>query len=494
MFVEVTSGSFLLEGGQLRYKAAAFLSIVSLLSTQMTSPLSLRRTCSEFRSHQTPTRRAVLKAGLLGAAGLSLADLLRSDASATEKQSGTDKSVILLWMRGGPSHIDMWDTKPAAPLEFRGEFGTTSTNVTGIQITDMLPRCAQVMDKWSIIRSLHHDNAGHSAGDQILFTGYPPGQNPNENVMPSCGSIVAEQLGHMTPDLPSYVMIPRQVPGTDSAHLGAAYKPFETGADPAQSGPFRLPNFELSRGLSVKRLDNRRNLLVGLDRFRSQVDQSGQMASLDQFGQQAWNILCSTKARDAFDLDAEPQKVRDRYGFMPRFDPGAADRCGAPAWSQRILLARRLVEAGVRLVTVDLRWWDTHVLGFDSLRRGFLPRFDQAYSALLEDLDQRGLLASTLVVAWGEFGRTPRVNAKAGRDHYPNVFSAALAGGKVQGGRVVGASDNKGAFPRDNPKRPQDVLATIYDHLGVDTRKHYLTPAGRPVPVLPSGKVVSELF
>src|SRR5260370_295382 len=178
---------------------------------------------------------------------------------------------------------------------------------------------------------------------------------------------------------------------------------------------------------------------------------------------------------------------------MAGLNRGAANRCGAPAWSQRILLARRLVEAGVRLVTVDLRWWDTHVLGFDSLRRGFLPRFDRAYSALIEDLDVRGLLDSTLVLAWGEFGRTPRVNAQAGRDHYPNVFSAALAGGPVKGGRVVGASDSKGAFPRSNPKTPQDVLALLYRHLGVDTRQQYLNEAGRPIPVLPGGTPIEEL-
>jgi uncharacterized protein (DUF1501 family) len=185
--------------------------------------------------------------------------------------------------------------------------------------------------------------------------------------------------------------------------------------------------------------------------------------------------------------------VRERYGFMPRFDPKAADRCGAPAWSQRVLLARRLVEAGVRLVTVDLRWWDTHVKGFESLKLGFLPRFDRAYSALIEDLDQRGLLSSTLVIAWGEFGRTPRVNAQAGRDHYPNVFSAALAGGPIKGGRVVGESDEKGAFPKANPKTPQDVLATLYKHLGVDTKIQYADASGRPHPVLPSGTVIEEL-
>ena len=459
----------------------------------MASLWNLRRTCSEFRRKQKLDRRGFLKAGMLGAGGLTLAELLRQEARGATT-APTENSVIILWMRGGPSHIDMWDTKPEASAEIRGEFGTTSTNVSGIQITDMLPMCAKVMDKWSIIRSLHHGNAGHSAGDQICFTGYPPGTNPNENVMPSCGSIVAEQLGHLTPDLPSYVMIPRMVPGTNSAHLGAAYKPFETGADPANPGPFKLPNFQIASGLSVNRLNDRRGLLKSFDQLRNDVDQSGQMEALDRFGSKAWEILCSPKAQAAFDLDAEPQEVRDRYGFMPRFDPGAADRCGAPAWSQRILLARRLVEAGVRLVTVDLRWWDTHVLGFDSLRRGFLPRFDQAYSALLEDLEQRGLMDSTLVVAWGEFGRTPRVNAKAGRDHYPNVFSAAIAGGKVQGGRVVGSSDSKGAFPQDNPKTPQDVLATMYQHLGVNAKKHYLTPSGRPVAVLPSGQPLRELF
>ncbi len=459
----------------------------------MSGASDLRRTCREFRQRQAIDRRGFLKAGVLGTAGLSLADLLRHEASAAGSAK-RDNSVIILWMRGGPSHIDMWDPKPDATAEIRGEFGTMGTNVPGIQLTDMLPMCARVMDKWSIVRSLHHGDAGHSSGDQICFTGYPSGASPDENVMSSCGSIVAEQLGRQRPELPAYVMIPRMVPGTDSAHLGVAYKPFETGADPANVGPFSVPNFQIAQGLSVDRLGDRRNLLTDLDRLRNNMDQSGQMDALDRFGQKAWDILSSPAAQKAFDLDSEPPELRDRYGFMPAFDPGAANRCGAPAWSQRILLARRLVEAGVRLVTVDLRWWDTHVLGFDSLRRGFLPRFDRAYSALLEDLEQRGLMESTLVVAWGEFGRTPRVNKDAGRDHYPNVFSAALTGGQVKGGRVVGSSDSIGAFPKDNPKTPQDVLATIYDHLGVDTKKQYLTPAGRPISVLPHGEPIRELF
>jgi len=454
--------------------------------------------CSELQNSVTIDRRAFLRAGAIGVGGLTLAELLRHEAQAgsdeADRPSRSGKNVIILWMRGGPAHQDMWDPKPYAPVEYRGEFGVTKTSVPGILLSDMLPKCARIQEKWSIIRSLHHGNAGHSAGDQILFTGYPPGQDPNRNVHPSCGSIVSKQLQHTCPGLPAYVMIPRMVPGTGPAYLGVAHKPFETIADPANRGKFTVPNFELANGVSVNRLGERRSLLKGFDRFRSEVDRSGQMHAMDRFQKRAWGILSTDKARKAFDLDAEPQTIRERYGFMPRFDPGASDRCGAPAWSQRILLARRLVEAGVRLVTVDLRWWDTHVAGFDSLRRGFLPRFDQSYSALIEDLDQRGLLDDTLVVAWGEFGRTPRVNAKAGRDHYPNVFSAAIAGGGVTGGRVVGSSDAKAAFPKENPKTPQDVLATIYRHLGVRTDAHYTNNAGRPIRVLPSGEVVEELL
>jgi hypothetical protein len=447
--------------------------------------------CDDLRRTLLPDRRSFVRAGILGAAGLSLADLFLLEARAASPPKRT--SVIILWMRGGPSHIDMWDPKPDAPAEYRGEFGTRPTSVSGIRLSDMLPMCGKIMSKWSIVRSLHHDDAGHSSGDQICFTGYRAGPSPDENTHPSCGSIVSKQLGHLTPRLPANVMVPRMVPGTGPAYLGVAHKPFETNADPAQPGPFRLPNFALPGGVTLERLGDRRQLLGSFDKIRRDVDSSGQMDALDRFHQRAWDVLTSPTARDAFDLDKEPATVRDRYGFMPPFNPKAANRCGAPAWSQRILLARRLVEAGVRLVTVDLRWWDTHVKGFESLRLGFLPRFDRAYSALIEDLDQRGLLDSTLVIAWGEFGRTPKVNADAGRDHYPNVFSAALAGGPVKGGRVVGESDARGAFPKTNAKTPQDVLATLYRHLGIDIEQQYVNGAGRPISVLPSGKPIEEL-
>ena len=449
--------------------------------------------CSEFQQSLL-NRRSFIKAGMLGlgASGLSLSDLLRSEAQAGPTASTSKNSVIILWMRGGPAHQDMWDPKPEAPVEYRGEFGVIPTKVPGIMLSDMLPMSAACMDQWSIVRSLNHHDAGHSTGDQMCFTGYNSGPNADENIHPSCGSIVSEQLGHLNRDLPAYVMVPKMVPGTNSAYLGVAHKPFETLADPAQDGPFQVPNFALAEGISATRLGSRREILQGFDRIQAEVDRTGQMAAMDRFQQNAWGILNSNSAREAFNLDAEPRAIRERYGFMPAFDPKAADRCGAPAWSQRILLARRLVEAGVRIVTVDLRWWDTHVKGFESLRLGFLPRWDRAFSALMEDLTQRGLMDTTLVVGWGEFGRTPRVNANAGRDHYPNVFSAVLAGGPVKGGRVVGESDAKAAFPKTNPKAPQDVLATIYRHLGVDIHRQYTNRAGRPIPTLPFGTPIDE--
>jgi Protein of unknown function (DUF1501) len=455
--------------------------------------MAMSQTCPEFRRTLThPDRRSFVKAGILGATGLSLPDLFRAEARATSGV-GRQTSVIILWMRGGPAHQDTWDPKPDAPVEYRGEFGTIPTTVPGVRLCDLLPRSARLMHKWAIVRSLHHHDAGHSTGDQICFTGYDAGAMPDENVHPSCGSIVAKQLGHTVPHLPAYVMIPRMVPGTGPAYLGVAHKPFETQADPAQSAPFKVPNFQLASGITLEQVGDRKGLLHSFDALRRDADASGQFEALDRYQQKAWDVLTSAAAREAFDLDKEPMSIRERYGFLPAFDPKASNRCGCPAWSQRILLARRLVEAGVRLVTVDLRWWDTHVKGFESLRLGFLERWDRAYTALIEDLEARGLLETTLVLAWGEFGRTPRVNNDAGRDHYPNVFSAAFVGGGVRGGTVVGESDEKAAFPKSNPKTPQDVLATVYRHLGVDTKAEYLNN-GRPVPVLPSGKPIDELF
>ncbi len=453
---------------------------------------------SSFLSPQQAqsSRRGFIRAGLLGSCGLSLASLLKLQAASPRStpRTGTAPSVIILWMRGGPSQHETWDPKPEAPVEYRGYFGAIPTSVSGIQICDMLPKSAAIMEKWSIVRSLYHRDAGHSSGDQICFTGYPSGPKPDVNTYPSCGSIVARQLSQRNPELPAYVMIPRRVPGVDPAYLGAGCAPFETQADPAQTAPFKIPGLVRDASLTLDRVQDRRSLLQDFDRLRKTTDHSLQAGAVDAFQAQAWNILLGDRARAAFDLDAEPMAIRERYGFMEPYIAPTPDRCGVPAWSQRFLLARRLVEAGVPLVTVDCRWWDTHVKGYETMRDGFLPRWDQAYSALITDLEERGLLESTLVLAWGEFGRTPRVNATGGRDHYPNVFSAALAGGGIQGGRVLGSSDAKGAEPLSSPRQPQDVLATMYRHLGIDTETSYLDHSGRPIPVLPFGEPLHELL
>jgi uncharacterized protein (DUF1501 family) len=456
--------------------------------------------CPEFQrllKAERVSRRGFIQAGLLGTAGLSLSGLLRAQARAAEAGKSVDRntSVIILWMRGGPAQHETWDPKPDAPEEYRGEFSPIRTNVPGVIINEYLPLSARMMDKWSIIRSLHTGESGHSLGDQICFTGYPGNVNAQDvNVHPSCGSIAAKQLQHQDPSMPAYVVIPKHMPGTDAAYLGSRFGPFETISDPAKDEAFSVPNLALPDDISVERLDDRQTLLKQMDKLRRDADQNGQFDAVDKFRQAAFGMLTSDRARNAFNLDAEPRSVRERYGMYPAYTVPTPDRCGCPAWSQRILLARRLVEAGVRLVTVDCRWWDTHVKGFESLKDGFLTRWDHAYTALLQDLEERGLLKSTMVLAWGEFGRTPRVNAKAGRDHWGGVFSAALAGGGIQGGRVIGSSDDKGGEPKDNPKHPTDVLATIYRHLGVDATVNYEDHTGRPNPVLPGGTPVNELF
>ncbi|MBL8828531.1 MAG: DUF1501 domain-containing protein [Planctomycetaceae bacterium] len=442
-------------------------------------------------------RRGLLRWGALGMGGVSLANVLQAEAQAAT--SKRPHSVILLHMRGGPSQLETWDMKPTAPVEIRGEFKPIATSVPGVQICELLPQTAAIMHKWSIVRSLEHPkeygDVSHSRGDQVVFTGHAPGPNPEENAYPSVGSIVARQLQSHDPAMLAYVMVPRMIPGTGSAYLGATFQPFQTMSDPDnRSVKFEVPNLALPTGVDHGRVADRRQLLKSLDTIRRDVEVSGSLHALDGYQQQAWEIVTGSRVRQAFDLESEPQAVRDRYGYAPKYQ--ARMRAGGdnPGWNQRLLLARRLVEAGVRLVTVDVRWWDTHDDNFWSLKNGFLPPFDQCYSALIEDLDQRGLLDTTMVVAWGEHGRTPRINGTAGRDHWMSAFSAAIAGGGVKGGRTVGETDSHAATVKENPKHPQDVLATMYRHLGVDTTTNYRDHAGRPKPVLPFGKPIEELF
>ena len=446
-------------------------------------------------------RRGLLNVGMLSGLGLSLSDVLRSQARAESRNPAARRknSVIILHMRGGPSQLETWDMKPDAPVEIRGEFKPIPTSVPGLQICELLPQTAAIMHKWSIVRSLQHPpeygDVSHSRGDQVVFTGHAPGKVENENAHPSMGSIVAKQLQHIDPTMLAYVMVPRMIPGTGSAYLGASCQPFQTMADPAAKGQkFEVPNLAVPQGVAVDQTADRRRLLDALDRIRRDVDHTGTLGAMDSYQRQAWEIITGPRVRQAFDLDSESQVTRDRYGYPPQYTPRMRAGGDNPGWNQRLLLARRLVEAGVRLVTVDLRWWDTHDDNFWSLKNGFQPPFDQSYSALIEDLDQRGLLDTTLVVAWGEHGRTPRVNATAGRDHWMSAFSAALAGGGVKGGRAIGSTDSQAATVRDNPKHPQDVLATVYRHLGVDPTINYTDHAGRPHPVLPFGKPIDELF
>lgn len=456
--------------------------------------------CANFRQALQVNRRGLLQIGMLGTAGLSLANLMQLEAqAASDKSDKKSNSVIILWMRGGPSQLELWDPKPDATAEVRGEFSTIETKVAGIRLGEHLPKSAAIMDKWSIIRSMHFRKedglTDHSSGDQVCFTGYPAGREVSQNDYPSVGSVVRRQLQAGSPQIPAYVMVPRKVPGTGTAYLGPSNDPFETLSDPGdRANAFSVPNLSKLDGLSLDRIGDRTQLLQGLDSLRRAADTSGRMEAMDSYHRQAWDLLTGPVARQAFDLDAEPAAVRERYGFPEPYTPRMRAGGDRPSWPQRLLLARRLVQSGVRLVTVDCRWWDTHEDNFWALKNGFLPPWDQAYSALIEDLDRSGLLESTMVVAWGEMGRTPRVNATAGRDHWAKVFSVALAGGGIQGGRVVGSSDQHAAEPKDNPKISQDVLATIYRHLGVDTRQQYIDHAGRPHPVLPCGEPIRELF
>ena len=258
--------------------------------------MSRHRTCADFRQQiSLPDRRSFVRAGVLGTLGLNLADLCRAETVSSAAKRPT--SVIILWMRGGPSHIDMWDPKPEAPADYRGEFGTIKSSVSGVHLTDLLPMSARAMNKWAIIRSLFHHDAGHSAGDQICFTGYDSGPRPDENSFPSCGSIVSKQLGHTVAEMPPYVVIPRNVPGTGPAYLGVAHKAFETQADPANPGPFKVPNFQLPQGITLNQVGDRKGLLKNFDGLRRDVDSSGQFEAMDGHQRKAWDILTSVRRR-----------------------------------------------------------------------------------------------------------------------------------------------------------------------------------------------------
>ncbi|HEY7311128.1 MAG TPA: DUF1501 domain-containing protein [Gemmataceae bacterium] len=425
------------------------------------------------------SRRTFLKVGSLALGGLTLPGLLR--LRAAEKASSTPRrSVILIWQAGGPSHIDMYDLKPDAPAEFRGEFKPIKTNVPGIQIGEHLPHQARIMDKLAIVRSGYHTNAGHGMGSQWMLTGYQPTIEVNDNIYPSCGSVVAKMLGSNEPGLPAYVNLPRVLNLGKAAYLGASYNPFAPDSDPNSSG-FQVRNLKLPGRVDASRLGRRRELLQDLDRMRRDVDTRGDMLGLDTFYRDALEMVTNTKAQQAFDIHKEPPALRDRYG---RNDLG-----------QCCLLARRLVESGVTYVTVQAGGgWDTHGDNFKQLKDNLLPKYDRAVAALVEDLCDRGLQNDVLVMAMGEFGRTPRINPQAGRDHWPGAMSILYAGGGLKMGQAIGTTDSKAEHPTSKPATPGCVLSTMYHVLGIDYNHSFYDQAQRPLQILNEGEPIADLI
>ena len=405
-------------------------------------------------------RRDLLKAGVLGLFSFGLTDFFRLQAvaSPTVKQ-GTAKSVILVWLGGGPSHLDMWDLKPEAPEEIRGLFKPIPTNVAGIQISQHMPKLAQQADKLCIIRSMTSPEGAHERGTHYMMTGYQP--LPGFAV-PGHGAVVSK-LKAQRSALPPYIAVPGPVAYGGGGFLGASLAPFSPGGNPASKN-FKVRDLQPPRGVTFERVENRRTLREAVDAAFKKYESGNPAAeAMDSFYNAAYNLMSSPEARNAFDLSKEPGKVRNAY----RRD----------TFGQSCLLARRLVEAGVNFVTVSNGGWDNHNNIFSSLP-GKLNAFDQTMATLISDLSERGLLESTMVIAMGEFGRTPVINRNAGRDHHPRVFSIMMAGGGVQGGQVVGASDPFGMEPAETPVRPEDLSATIYQSLGIDYEQSIESPDG----------------
>jgi uncharacterized protein (DUF1501 family) len=426
------------------------------------------------------SRRDFLRVGTAGVfgMGLGLPQLLA-------KSPGTkDVSLIFVFLHGGLSTIDTFDLKPDAPAEFRGEFNPIATNLPGVQVCEHLPSVAKVMDHVSLIRSFRHHNSDHGPADHYMLTGYFPqaGFNPNlnpNNQRPSHGSIVAKKLGPRG-SVPPYVCLPKVHPSFGSAYLGAAAAPFGIDADP-NAPDFSVPDVLPPISVAASRLDNRKGLLEGLDRFQKteETKANRHAETVGVFQRKAFELMTSPEAKRAFDIATEPDKMRTAYG---RHSLG-----------QCCLMARRLVEGGVRCVTIDHSNWDTHDGNFNSLKKTLLPQLDSALSMLFRDLSERGMLDSTLVVVTGEFGRTPRINKNAGRDHWGPAFTVLLGGGGIKGGRVIGKSDARAEKPASEPIGPEDLAATMYQLLGINPKDEFHTPDGRPVAIVNGGKVIEEL-
>ncbi len=464
-------------------------------------------------------RRELLRAGLGGFASLSLADVLRRQAAANEagRPAGnanlrppSDTAVILVWLRGGCSHLDTFDPKPEAPLEFRGPFAPINTVVPGIQLTELLPKTAQVADRFTLLRSIAHDGGGHPAGSLQVLSGDRDAADKPAPVHPDWMSVAAFARRHRQDALPNYIAI-NPVDNYDNfviagpAYLGPAFGPFQVTGNP-DAPDFRVPNLDLGNTAAEQRLAHRSLLAARLDRISQHLDTSGAMEATDRFEQQALALLTSPAARRAFDLSLESEATRERYGRN--------------AWGQQCLMARRLVEAGVSVVTTEFDGplcgrvanWDDHAVNhhvFDALAYR-APPFDQAVSALIEDIYARGLDRRVMVIVTGEFGRTPRISHVAssgggvasgaagtvqpGRDHWPRANTMLFAGGGIRTGAVIGATDARGEDPIERRVGPDDFLATIYRHLGIDRINSGIVDfSGRPVLLAPRGEPIPEL-
>jgi hypothetical protein len=442
------------------------------------------------------TRRDFLKIGTLGAIGFSLSDYLAAKAAGNVVTPNDDRSVIMIFNLGAPSQLDTFDMKPDAPAEIRGPFKPISTASPEFQISEIFPMHAKIADKFSLVRSCHHHGAAvHDAGWQVMQTGrvFSGGVNT-----PHAGSVVSYLRGRKT-DLPAFVVLPQTMGrgggnmpnGQAGGFLGKAHDPFSLMADPSQPN-FKVPDLLPPVEIDPARLERRRKLRDIVDSTVKSFEASENAKLMDENFQAAFRLMTSKQARSAFDLSKEPAYVRERYG-MNRF-------------GQCCLLARRLIEGGVRFITIntfltvfDEITWDIHgtkpFTSIEGMKNIVAPMYDKAYSALIEDLDQRGMLDSTLVCNLAEFGRTPRVNPAGGRDHWPQCFTCYFAGGGVQGGRVVGSSDPIAAVPADRPVEPADIVATIFYSLGLDLEKTLPGPSGRPFPLVDSGhREIHELF
>lgn len=429
------------------------------------------------------TRRDAIRVGtasLFGSA-IGLPQLLHAADRAKAKK---DVSLIFVFLHGGQSHLDTFDLKPDAPAEFRGEFNPTKTKVPGLFMCELLPKVADQVDKFSLVRSFRHHNSDHGPADHYILTGFFPtaGFNPSlspNNQRPSVGSAISKMLGPKG-SVPAYVALPKVHPSGGPAFLGANHAPFVIDADPSAPN-FSVPDLVPPPAIASDRLDDRRKLLKQVDKFHKSAEAkaNAQAGAIATFRDKAFDLMTSRQAKEAFNIHAEADKLRDQYG---RHSLG-----------QSCLMARRLVEAGVRCVTIDHSNWDTHDGNFAVLKNSLLPAYDSAISTLFRDLADRGLLDSTLVVVTGEFGRTPRINKNAGRDHWGPAFTVLLGGGGVKGGVVVGKTDARAEKPASDPYGPEDLFATMFALMGIDPKGEFHTPDGRPTAIVNNGKVMSEL-